>query len=110
MPSTKGRGGQIYNIVDDRPQSFGDYARELSREAAPAAADTDFTSAGGLGRVLSGNGVRDDLAAVVQRQGQGGTRLDAYSPVKFGARFSNVAVMPSVRSFDGSIAAFHAAT
>jgi nucleoside-diphosphate-sugar epimerase len=25
-----GRGGQIYNIVDDRPQSFGDYARELS--------------------------------------------------------------------------------
>ncbi|OLP00984.1 epimerase [Mycolicibacterium porcinum] len=28
----KGRGGQIYNIVDDRPQSFGDYARELSRK------------------------------------------------------------------------------
>jgi len=27
---TKGRGGQIYNIVDDRPQSFGDYVRELS--------------------------------------------------------------------------------
>jgi nucleoside-diphosphate-sugar epimerase len=27
---TKGRSGQIYNIVDDRPQSFGDYARELS--------------------------------------------------------------------------------
>lgn len=26
----QGRGGQIYNIVDDRPQSFGDYARELS--------------------------------------------------------------------------------
>jgi nucleoside-diphosphate-sugar epimerase len=26
----KGRGGQIYNIVDDRPQSFGDYIRELS--------------------------------------------------------------------------------
>ncbi len=25
-----GRGGQMYNIVDDRPQSFGDYARELS--------------------------------------------------------------------------------
>ena len=25
-----GRGGQIYNIVNDRPQSFGDYARELS--------------------------------------------------------------------------------
>ena len=25
-----GRGGQLYNIVDDRPQSFGDYARELS--------------------------------------------------------------------------------
>jgi nucleoside-diphosphate-sugar epimerase len=27
---TTGRGGQIYNIVDDRPQSFGDYVRELS--------------------------------------------------------------------------------
>jgi nucleoside-diphosphate-sugar epimerase len=29
---TEGRGGQIYNIVDDRPQSFGDYARELSKK------------------------------------------------------------------------------
>lgn len=28
----RGRGGQIYNIVDDRPQSFGDYVRELSRK------------------------------------------------------------------------------
>jgi nucleoside-diphosphate-sugar epimerase len=26
----QGRGGQIYNVVDDRPQSFGDYIRELS--------------------------------------------------------------------------------
>jgi nucleoside-diphosphate-sugar epimerase len=26
----KGRGGQIYNIVDGLPQSFGDYVRELS--------------------------------------------------------------------------------
>jgi nucleoside-diphosphate-sugar epimerase len=26
----RGRGGEIYNIVDDRPQSFGDYIRELS--------------------------------------------------------------------------------
>jgi nucleoside-diphosphate-sugar epimerase len=26
----KGQGGRIYNIVDDRPQSFGDYVRELS--------------------------------------------------------------------------------
>ncbi|KLI05226.1 epimerase [Mycolicibacterium conceptionense] len=26
----RGRGGQIYNIVDDRPQSFGDYVRELN--------------------------------------------------------------------------------
>ncbi|MBN3511120.1 NAD(P)-dependent oxidoreductase [Mycolicibacterium septicum] len=26
----KGRGGQVYNIVDDRPQSFGDYVRELN--------------------------------------------------------------------------------
>ncbi|GFG53867.1 epimerase [Mycolicibacterium agri] len=25
-----GRGGQIYNIVDDRPQSFADFVRELS--------------------------------------------------------------------------------
>jgi nucleoside-diphosphate-sugar epimerase len=25
-----GRGGEIYNIVDDRPQSFGDYVRELN--------------------------------------------------------------------------------
>ena len=28
----RGRGGQIYNIVDDRPQSFGDYVRELSAQ------------------------------------------------------------------------------
>ncbi|OKH80308.1 epimerase [Mycobacterium sp. SWH-M3] len=26
----RGRGGEIYNIVDDRPQSFGDYIRELN--------------------------------------------------------------------------------
>jgi nucleoside-diphosphate-sugar epimerase len=26
----RGRGGQLYNIVDDRPMSFGDYARHLS--------------------------------------------------------------------------------
>ncbi len=26
----RGRGGQLYNIVDDRPQSFGDYAREMA--------------------------------------------------------------------------------
>ncbi|MCZ8381850.1 NAD(P)-dependent oxidoreductase [Mycobacterium sp. CPCC 205372] len=26
----KGRPGQIYNVVDDRPQSFGDYIRELN--------------------------------------------------------------------------------
>jgi nucleoside-diphosphate-sugar epimerase len=26
----RGRGGHIYNIVDDRPQSFGDYVREVS--------------------------------------------------------------------------------
>ena len=25
-----GRGGQMYNIVDDRPQSFGYYVRELT--------------------------------------------------------------------------------
>jgi len=28
----KGRGGQIYNIVDDRPQSFGDYIREMAAD------------------------------------------------------------------------------
>lgn len=28
----RGRGGEIYNIVDDRPQSFGDYVRELNRK------------------------------------------------------------------------------
>ncbi len=28
----RGRGGQIYNIVDNRPQSFGDYVRELSKK------------------------------------------------------------------------------
>jgi nucleoside-diphosphate-sugar epimerase len=28
----RGRGGEIYNIVDDRPQSIGDYARELSKK------------------------------------------------------------------------------
>ena len=26
----RGRGGQMYNIVDDQPQSFADYVRELS--------------------------------------------------------------------------------
>jgi nucleoside-diphosphate-sugar epimerase len=26
----RGRGGELYNIVDDRPQSFGDYVRELN--------------------------------------------------------------------------------
>jgi nucleoside-diphosphate-sugar epimerase len=26
----RGRGGQMYNIVDDRPASFGDYARETA--------------------------------------------------------------------------------
>jgi len=26
----RGRGGQIYNVVDDRPQSFNDYGRELA--------------------------------------------------------------------------------
>jgi len=28
----RGRAGQIYNIVDDRPQSFGDYVRELAAQ------------------------------------------------------------------------------
>ena len=28
----RGRGGQIYNIVDDRPQSFNDYTRELAEK------------------------------------------------------------------------------
>ena len=85
-------------------------SRELSAETAPAAADSDLASAGGHGGVVSGDGVRHDVVAAVQRQGQGRARLDAYSPVKFGGRFSNVAVMPSVRSFDGSNAEFHTAT
>ena len=107
---TEGRGGQIYNIVDDRPQSFGDYARELSKKLRrPPPIPISYRLVG-YGRVLPGDGVRNDVVAVVQRQGEGGTRLDAYSPVKFGARFSNVAVMPSVRSLDGSIAAFQTAT
>lgn len=29
----RGRSGQIYNIVDDRPRSFGDYARDLAARA-----------------------------------------------------------------------------
>jgi len=28
----RGRGGQMYNIVDDRPQPFGDYVRELAAQ------------------------------------------------------------------------------
>ena len=44
------------------------------QEAAPAAPNTDPTSAGGLGCVLPGDCVRNDLAAVVQRQGKAGTR------------------------------------
>ncbi len=106
----KGRGGQIYNIVDDRPQSFGDYVRELSAKLHRPRPIPISHRLVGLVALLPGDGVRHDLAAAVQRQGQGRTRLDPYSPVKFGGRFSNVAVMPSVRSFDGSIAAFHTAT
>ena len=106
----KGRGGQIYNIVDDRPQSFGDYVRELSAKLQSATAAADFASAGGAGRVVPGDGVRDDVAAAVQRQGEGRVGLDPYSPVKFGGRFSNVAFRPSPRSLDGRNAAFHAAT
>ena len=34
----------------------------------------------------------------------------AYSPVNSGLRFSNIALMPSPRSFDGRNAEFHAAT
>jgi hypothetical protein len=51
-----------------------------------------------------------EMAPAVQRRGEGRTRLDAYSPVNWGGRFSNIAVMPSVRSFDGRNAEFHAAT
>ena len=80
------------------------------REAPSATAHTDTASAGGHVRVLPRDGVRHDLAAAVERQGKGRARLDAYSPVKFGARFSNVALSPSVRSLDGMNAAFHAAT
>src|SRR6185503_16226395 len=79
-------------------------------EAASASATTDFASGSGPGRFVSGNGVRHYVASVVQRQGEGGSRLDAYSPVNSGARFWNMAVMPSVRSLDGRNAEFHAAT
>ena len=105
----RGRGGQIYNIVDDRPQSFGDYVRELSAKLhrpRPLPIRVGWWA----GRALSGDRVRRHLAAAVQRQGEGRVGLDPYSPVKFGGRFSNVALMPSVRSFDGRNAAFHAAT
>jgi nucleoside-diphosphate-sugar epimerase len=61
----RGRGGQIYNIVDDRPQSFGDFARELSAQLGRPKAEADFASAGRAGRVLPGNGVRNDMAAAV---------------------------------------------
>ena len=105
----RGRGGQIYNIVDDRPQSFGDYVRELSANCIVRAHCRSRT-AGRTGRLLSGDSVRRHLAAAVERQGQGRARLDAYSPVKCGVRFSNIAVMPSVRSFDGRNAEFQTAT
>ncbi len=29
----RGRGGQLYNIVDDRPESFGDFVRALAKRA-----------------------------------------------------------------------------
>ena len=77
----KGRGGQMTHRR--RPTAV---VRRLCsravRQTPSAAADADSLSAGGLGRVVSGNGVRNDSAAAVERQGQGRTRLDAYSPVK----------------------------
>ena len=107
---TKGRGGQIYNIVDDRPQSFGDYVRELSaklRRPRPLPISHRLV---GLVASYPATAFGDDVAAAVQRQGEGRAGLDPYSPVKFGGRFSNVALRPSPRSLDGRNAAFHAAT
>ena len=76
----RGRGGQIYNIVDDRPQSFGDYARELSAKLHRPRPLPMSTSAGRPGRPVPGDGVRRHLAAAVERQGQGRTRLGAGTP------------------------------
>ena len=80
------------------------------RETGQATALADLAATGWSGRLVSRDGVRAGLAAAVQHEGEGRAGLDAYSPVKFGGRFSNIALMPSVRSFDGRNAEFHAAT
>ena len=106
-----GRGGQMYNIVDDRPQSFGDYVRELSAKLhrprpipishrlVGLVASYPATAFGTTWLPLSNAKAKAELGWT-----------SGYSPVNLGSRFSNVAVMPSVRSFDGSIAEFHTAT
>ena len=66
-----GRGGQIYNIVDDRPQSFGDYVRELSAKLHRPRPIPISHRLVGMVALVSGDGVRHDLAAAVERQGQG---------------------------------------
>jgi nucleoside-diphosphate-sugar epimerase len=106
----RGRGGQIYNIVDDRPQSFGDYVRELSQKLHRPRPLPMPRRLFGLVAPYGAVAFGDTWLPLSERQGQGRAGLDAYSPVKFGGRFSNVAVRPSVRSFDGRNAAFHAAT
>ena len=73
----KGRGGQIYNIVDDRPQSFGDYVRELPRNCTGRGRCRFSRRLFGLVAPVRGDRVRRHLAAAVERQGQGRTGLDA---------------------------------
>jgi len=106
----RGRPGQLYNIVDDPAAVVRGLCTRTLGEDAPPAAAADRPPAGGVDRLLPGDGIRTDLVAVVQCQGEGRARLDAYSPVNSGARFSNIALMPSVRSLDGKKAEFHAAT
>ena len=106
----RGRGGQMYNIVDDRPRSFGDYARELAGNCTgrdPGRCRVGWSA----WSLRTRPRVRPRLVAAVERQGQGRTRLGSrHSPLKSGARLANIAEMPSVRSLDGMNAEFHAAT
>jgi nucleoside-diphosphate-sugar epimerase len=61
----RGRGGKMYNIVDDRPQSFGDCVRELA-DLAPARRTTGL---------VPGDRVRHDPAADVECEGESRSRL-----------------------------------
>ncbi len=105
----------MYNIVDDRPQSFADYVRELSakphrpgpipisRRLVGMVASYPAIAFGDTWLPLSNAKAKAEL-------GWSPVPRSDYSPVKLGVRFSNVAVMPSVRSFDGRNAEFQTAT